>query len=139
MNDPFRSLFWQGKTCGQPQQFLVKFPVSRYVHRSCNTCTTLIHLQVSDGPNGVRGGDFAGVTAAACFPSAVCLAATFDQKLVRSIGIALSEEAHTKGVKCVLAPTTCMHRHVLGGRNFESFSEDVSCIQALKWSNASLM
>ena len=24
----------------------------------------------------------------------------------------------------LLAPTICMHRHPLGGRNFESFSED---------------
>lgn len=24
----------------------------------------------------------------------------------------------------LLAPTVCMHRHPLGGRNFESFSED---------------
>lgn len=30
----------------------------------------------------------------------------------------------TKGAYCLLAPTVCPHRHPLGGRNFESFSED---------------
>lgn len=29
-----------------------------------------------------------------------------------------------KGARCLLAPTVCIHRHPLGGRNFESFSED---------------
>lgn len=33
-------------------------------------------------------------------------------------------EARHKGVQCLLAPTVCIHRHPLGGRNFESYSED---------------
>ena len=44
--------------------------------------------------------------------------------IARRIGVALGEETYTKGARVVLAPTVCMHRHPLGGRNFESFSED---------------
>lgn len=40
------------------------------------------------------------------------------------MGEALAEEAHHKGANCILGPTVCIHRHPLGGRNFESFSED---------------
>ncbi|KAJ6031777.1 hypothetical protein N7540_002509 [Penicillium herquei] len=40
------------------------------------------------------------------------------------MGTALAAEAHEKGAQCVLGPTVCIHRHPLGGRNFESFSED---------------
>lgn len=33
-------------------------------------------------------------------------------------------EARARSAEMLLAPTVCMHRHPLGGRNFESFSED---------------
>lgn len=52
------------------------------------------------------------------------MAATFDINLAKRIGGALAEEVHSKGARCLLAPTMCLHRHPLGGRNFESFSED---------------
>ncbi|KAF2086574.1 glycoside hydrolase family 3 protein [Saccharata proteae CBS 121410] len=81
-------------------------------------------LKTSDGPNGARGAEFANGTTAACFPASVCLAATWDTSLARSIGNALAEETRTKGAHVILAPTVCLHRHPLGGRNFESFSED---------------
>ncbi|KAH7187935.1 family 3 glycoside hydrolase [Fusarium oxysporum] len=79
--------------------------------------------KLSDGPNGAKACGFSGSTSA-CFPNTTCVAATFDKNLARSVGEALGEEAHSKGVKCLLAPTICIHRHPLGGRNFESFSED---------------
>lgn len=60
----------------------------------------------------------------ACFPAASSLAATFDLDLARRFGEALGEEARAKNANCVLGPTVCIHRHPLGGRNFESFSED---------------
>lgn len=82
------------------------------------------HGQTTDGPNGVRGADFEGNTRAACFPAACSVAATFDPEIARQVGAALAEEARSKGASCLLAPTTCIHRHPLGGRNFESFSED---------------
>lgn len=52
------------------------------------------------------------------------MASTFDVNLAKRIGTALAEETHSKGARCLLAPTMCLHRHPLGGRNFESFSED---------------
>ncbi|OIW31448.1 hypothetical protein CONLIGDRAFT_595837 [Coniochaeta ligniaria NRRL 30616] len=81
-------------------------------------------IRTTDGPNGTRGVDFEGNTRAACFPAACSVAATFDPALARRIGCALAEEARTKGASCLLAPTVCIHRHPLGGRNFESYSED---------------
>ncbi|KAH6664010.1 thermostable beta-glucosidase B [Plectosphaerella plurivora] len=81
-------------------------------------------LKVSDGPNGARGETFSGGITSACFPAACNVASTFDVDLAHRIGVALGEETRTKGARCLLAPTMCMHRHPLGGRNFESFSED---------------
>lgn len=80
--------------------------------------------QVTDGPNGARGEGFVGAKTSACFPASVSLAATFNNELARQIGVALAEETHTKNAHVLLGPTTCLHRSPLGGRNFESFSED---------------
>ncbi|KAL5121876.1 hypothetical protein ACEQ8H_000091 [Pleosporales sp. CAS-2024a] len=81
-------------------------------------------VKTSDGPNGARGEVFTGGTRAACFPAAVCSAATFNPECAQKIGSALAEETKTKSARVLLAPTMCNHRHPLGGRNFESFSED---------------
>ncbi|RSL59647.1 hypothetical protein CEP53_005698 [Fusarium sp. AF-6] len=81
-------------------------------------------LKVSDGPNGARGADFLDGRTAACFPACVSLAATFNRKLARRVGVALAQETQTKGAYVLLGPTVCPHRSPLGGRNFESFSED---------------
>ncbi|KAF2133947.1 glycoside hydrolase family 3 protein [Dothidotthia symphoricarpi CBS 119687] len=81
-------------------------------------------IKTSDGPNGARGEVFAGGTRAACFPAAVCSAATWNPEFSKRIGNALAEETKTKSARVLLAPTMCCHRHPLGGRNFESFSED---------------
>ena len=61
---------------------------------------------------------------AAFFPSGVSLAATWDKSLIHRVGEALGEEAQSKQANVLLAPTACNHRSPLGGRNFESFSED---------------
>lgn len=76
---------------------------------------------VSDGPIGVRGRGFAG---ALCFPSASAWAATFDTQLVAEMGAAIAEEAQDRAVQMVLGPTVNIHRHPLGGRHFECYSED---------------
>ncbi|KAF2108992.1 beta-glucosidase-like protein [Lophiotrema nucula] len=84
-------------------------------------------IKTSDGPNGARGAVFNVFnegTRAACFPAAVCSASTWNPELSRRIGNALAEETKTKGATVLLGPTMCNHRHPLGGRNFESFSED---------------
>lgn len=52
------------------------------------------------------------------------LAATWDPDLVREIGQELAAETKARSAHVLLAPTVCLHRGPLGGRNFESFSED---------------
>jgi beta-glucosidase len=82
-------------------------------------------IKVSDGPNGARGeGAFASGVPAASFPVGISLASTWDPELVGKIGRALAQEAKSKGAQVLLAPTVNVHRSPLGGRNFESFSED---------------
>ncbi|KAL4871176.1 hypothetical protein BDV12DRAFT_164336 [Aspergillus spectabilis] len=81
-------------------------------------------LKTSDGPNGARGATFKGGVTAACFPASSLLAATWDLEAAKHIGNALADETLSKGARVLLAPTVCPHRHPLGGRNFESFSED---------------
>ncbi|KAK3939692.1 beta-glucosidase B [Diplogelasinospora grovesii] len=81
-------------------------------------------VKTSDGPNGARGGIFVGGTKAALFPCGISLAATWNKDLLYKVGQHLAEEAKARSANILLAPTVCMHRHPLGGRNFESFSED---------------
>jgi beta-glucosidase len=98
------------------------------------TTTPIEHLgvpeiTVSDGPHGVRRvadvKDFvAGSLPATCFPTASCVAATWDVDLAYSMGEALAEECKALNVSIVLGPGTNMKRTPLGGRNFEYYSED---------------
>ncbi|KAI5477363.1 glycoside hydrolase family 3 protein [Pseudohyphozyma bogoriensis] len=81
-------------------------------------------VRVSDGPNGVRGQRFFNGTPASCFPCGTGIAASWDVDLVEEIGAALGDEARAKGAHIVLGPTTNMLRSPLGGRGFESYSED---------------
>ncbi|KAJ9148718.1 Beta-glucosidase [Coniochaeta hoffmannii] len=81
-------------------------------------------VKTSDGPNGARGGIFVGGTKAALFPCGISLAATWNKDILYKVGQHLAEEAKARSANILLAPTVCMHRHPLGGRNFESFSED---------------
>ncbi|KAJ4211627.1 hypothetical protein NW759_012228 [Fusarium solani] len=82
------------------------------------------NMKFSDGPSGARGEIFGESVPAAFFPSGVSLGATWDPDLLYKIGEALADECKTKSASAILAPTMCIHRHPLGGRNFESFSED---------------
>lgn len=91
------------------------FPVSRLGIPS---------LRTSDGPNGVRGTRIFNGVPAACFPCSTALGATFDQDLLRSVGRLLGQEAKAKGVHILLGPTVNIQRAPIGGRGFESFSED---------------
>lgn len=86
-------------------------------------------MVVSDGPHGVRrqpdvhqlGAESLPAT---CFPTASCLAATWDVALIHAMGEALAEECIAQNVDVVLGPGANMKRSPLGGRNFEYFSED---------------
>jgi len=84
---------------------------------------------VSDGPHGVRRvpnvHEMAlGSLPATCFPTASCLASTWDVDLIRQMGEALAEECIALNVDVILGPGANMKRSPLGGRNFEYFSED---------------
>lgn len=81
-------------------------------------------IRTSDGPNGVRGTKFFDSIPAACFPCGTALAATFNKKLLFEAGKLMGIEARHKGAHVLLGPTTNMQRGPLGGRGFESFSED---------------
>lgn len=64
-------------------------------------------------------------TPAKCLPSATALAATFDPALMREVGLKLlAQEAKLKATSVWLGPTCNTQRSPLGGRSFESFSED---------------
>ncbi|ERS98825.1 hypothetical protein HMPREF1624_04015 [Sporothrix schenckii ATCC 58251] len=81
-------------------------------------------VRMSDGPNGVRGTRFFNGVPAACLPCETALGATFDQALVRELGALLADECRAKGAHVLLGPTINIQRGPLGGRGFESFSED---------------
>ncbi|EPS40781.1 hypothetical protein H072_5337 [Dactylellina haptotyla CBS 200.50] len=81
-------------------------------------------LKTTDGPNGARGEFFVDGTPAALFPCGISLAATWNIELLQRVGSTLAQEAKAKQAQVLLAPTVCLHRSPLGGRNFESFSED---------------
>ncbi len=84
---------------------------------------------VSDGPHGVRRvTDLHAIAKdslpATCFPTASCLASTWDVDLLHKMGQALAEECIALNVDVLLGPGVNMKRSPLGGRNFEYFSED---------------
>ncbi|KAI5119584.1 hypothetical protein M0805_006469 [Coniferiporia weirii] len=82
-------------------------------------------IKVSDGPNGVRGNFFFMGTPAKCLPSATALGATWDTELINEVGAKLlAPEAKLRSASVILAPTCNIQRSPLGGRSFESFSED---------------
>ncbi len=86
-------------------------------------------MVVSDGPHGVRRvADVNSIAQkslpATCFPTASCLASTWDVDLLRKMGQALAEECIALNVDVLLGPGVNMKRSPLGGRNFEYFSED---------------
>jgi beta-glucosidase len=80
-------------------------------------------LKMSDGPSGVRG-ERIGVKRSMSFPCGMASGATWDVGLIERYGSALAAEAISKGVHLLLGPTVCIPRTPLGGRTFESFSED---------------
>jgi beta-glucosidase len=87
-------------------------------------------IWVSDGPHGLRRAlqtNMAGYgdqLPATCFPTASALAATWDTNLIYKVGQALGQESQALDVNVLLGPGVNIKRSVLGGRNFEYFSED---------------
>ncbi|KFY67004.1 hypothetical protein V497_00594 [Pseudogymnoascus sp. VKM F-4516 (FW-969)] len=95
-------------------------------------------VKVTDGPNGARGQSFFDRTPAVVIPNATCLAATFSPTLPAEAARLLAAETKARGAVCLLAPTVNICRSPLGGRAFESFSEDptLSGIIAAEYINA---
>jgi len=81
-------------------------------------------IVMSDGPAGVRGIRFDPTRPSSSLPCPVALAATWDERLVHDIALALGHEARARGVDVLLAPTVNIVRTPLSGRGFECFSED---------------
>ncbi len=88
-------------------------------------------ITLTDGPHGIRrqpeGSDHLGIgdsVPATCFPTASCLAASWDVELLEKVGAALGREARAGSVSVLLGPGLNIKRHPGGGRNFEYFSED---------------
>ncbi len=85
---------------------------------------------VSDGPHGLRRAPatnkagYGNQIPATCFPTASALAATWDTNLIYKVGQALGVECQALDVNVLLGPGVNIKRSVLGGRNFEFFSED---------------
>ncbi len=85
---------------------------------------------LTDGPNGARGPNLPAEFASGpqltsiCVPCGSALGATWDTELVERVGSLLGAEARIKACRILLAPTVNLHRSPLGGRNFESYSED---------------
>ena len=83
----------------------------------------LAGIGVTDGPSGARGTSFTG-TSSTSMPCGTALASTWNRELIGQVGRLLGDEARAKGASVLLAPTVNIHRHPLGGRNFECYSED---------------
>ena len=88
-------------------------------------------ITFSDGPYGLRKqndkADHLGVNEsieAVCFPTAVCVASSFDTEAAEEMGRLLGEECLAEGVDVLLAPAVNIKRTPLCGRNFEYYSED---------------
>lgn len=82
-------------------------------------------ITMVDGPHGVRvrTGIYDSVPST-CFPTAACMASSWDRNLLQEVGAAIGEECQTLGVSILLGPGVNIKRTPLCGRNFEYYSED---------------
>lgn len=87
-------------------------------------------IWMADGPHGLRRSPatnkpgYGDQLPATCFPTASALAATWDLDLIREVGEYLGKECQAMNVNVLLGPGVNIKRSVLGGRNFEYYSED---------------
>jgi beta-glucosidase len=84
-------------------------------------------ITMTDGPHGVRAmrvGSERKQGPTTCFPTGISMAATWNVKLVEKVGQALGDETHAMDCDILLGPCVNIVRQPLGGRNFETYSED---------------
>lgn len=77
-------------------------------------------LWISDGPVGL--GD--GLKQVTEFPAPIGIAASFNPAIARSVGVALAQEAISKGINGVQGTELNLVRVPQGGRVFETYGED---------------
>ena len=65
-----------------------------------------------------------GYQKATSFPAGISLAATFNNDLIKEVGIAISKELNSLGISYYLAPAVNIIKNPIGGRSFEYYSED---------------
>ena len=83
-------------------------------------------IVMADGPVGVRIDTNAGITNTygISYPSEALLACSWNTETVRTVGAALGRDCKDFGIDFILGPGLNIQRSILGGRNFEYFSED---------------
>lgn len=84
-------------------------------------------LYMTDGPHGLRkeaDDGFGNSMPATCFPTAACLASSWNAELLEEVGQAIGKECQAYDVQIILGPGANIKRSPLNGRNFEYFSED---------------
>ncbi len=87
-------------------------------------------IRMNDGPHGLRApkdddvADLRSSKPSTCFPTAACIAASWDVELAARVGSAIADEARDLGCNIVLGPGINIKRTPLCGRNFEYYAED---------------
>lgn len=76
-----------------------------------------------DGPQSIYSNYVDGVRGSA-FPSAVMIAATWNQELAQARGEMMGQQADAMNISGWYGPAQNIHRSAFSGRNFEYYSED---------------
>ncbi len=76
-------------------------------------------LNMANGPHGLGG-----IDDATFFGGGVSFGASWNPELIEEVGKAIGVEARFADKHVMLGPTVNIHRLPIGGRNFESYSED---------------
>jgi len=77
-------------------------------------------IKMNDGPQGFRDNKHPGTSTS--WPSALTVAASWDEELMMAYGVAMGKEFAGKGANVQLGPGVCIARVPQNGRNFEYLS-----------------
>ena len=76
-------------------------------------------FRMTDGPQGVRLS-----APSTAYTAAICLAASWDADLARTVGASYGRDCRARGIHYLLAPGMNLYRAPMNGRNFEYYGED---------------